>query len=232
MAARFVVENGTGIASVITAGGFVSGLTYEIVTIGTTDFTTVGATANTVGLEFVASGVGTGTGTASIVTLANSYLSIVDADQYHADIGTPAAKWASLDAAVKEQALRNGTRYLDSKYVRRWKGRRSNKANPLDWPRSGVVDADSHTVASNELPRQLEEACAEVALRSGDTTQNPTGLTPDITQEGVVTLKREKLEGVGEEETEWDGGFSPYVTFTVVERILRDIVESTQGAIR
>lgn len=51
---------------VITAGSFVVGRTYTIVTSGTTDFVSEqGASANTVGTEFVATAVGSGTGTAS-----------------------------------------------------------------------------------------------------------------------------------------------------------------------
>ena len=51
-------------SSVITAGSFVVGNAYKIVTVGTTDFTLIGAVSNTVGLIFTATGVGTGTGTA------------------------------------------------------------------------------------------------------------------------------------------------------------------------
>lgn len=47
-----------------TAGSFTTGLTYVITSIGSTDFTLIGAASNTVGLEFVATGAGTGTGTA------------------------------------------------------------------------------------------------------------------------------------------------------------------------
>lgn len=50
-------------ATTLTAGSFVVGTTYKIKTIGTTDYTLIGATANTVGLTFTATGVGTGTGT-------------------------------------------------------------------------------------------------------------------------------------------------------------------------
>jgi len=50
----------------ITAGSFVDKTTYRIQTIGTTDFTLIGASANTVGVEFIATGVGAGTGTARI----------------------------------------------------------------------------------------------------------------------------------------------------------------------
>lgn len=49
----------------VTAGSFVVGDSYEITSIGTTDFTNIGASANTVGVIFTATGVGTGTGTAS-----------------------------------------------------------------------------------------------------------------------------------------------------------------------
>ena len=50
-----------------TAGAFVVGATYEIMTVGTTDFTLVGAASSTVGVEFVATGVGAGTGTVSVL---------------------------------------------------------------------------------------------------------------------------------------------------------------------
>jgi hypothetical protein len=48
-----------------TAGAFHVGTSYTIATVGTTDFTLIGAASNTVGVVFTASGVGTGTGTAT-----------------------------------------------------------------------------------------------------------------------------------------------------------------------
>ena len=56
----------TGIAyqNTVTAGSFTIGKTYTIQTVGTTSFTSIGASANTVGITFVATGVGSGTGTA------------------------------------------------------------------------------------------------------------------------------------------------------------------------
>ena len=52
-------------ASNVVAGAFVVGTTYEIMVVGTTDFTLIGAAANTVGLTFTATGVGEGTGLAA-----------------------------------------------------------------------------------------------------------------------------------------------------------------------
>ena len=49
------------------AGSFIVGYDYEITAIGTTDFTTIGAANNIVGTIFTATGAGTGTGTANYV---------------------------------------------------------------------------------------------------------------------------------------------------------------------
>jgi hypothetical protein len=55
-----------GYARPAAAGTFQTGQTYVISSVGTTDFTAVGASSNTVGVTFVATGPGTGTGVARI----------------------------------------------------------------------------------------------------------------------------------------------------------------------
>ena len=57
-----------------TAGAFVIGRKYTILTVGTTSFTSIGASANTIGIAFTATGVGSGTGTVS--TFFNSAASL------------------------------------------------------------------------------------------------------------------------------------------------------------
>ena len=54
----------TGTGSEVTAGSFQVSTEYKIVTVGTTDFTAIGASANTVDTVFTATGAGTGNGTA------------------------------------------------------------------------------------------------------------------------------------------------------------------------
>ena len=54
-----------GTPTLVNAGSFVIGAEYTITSVGTTSFTGIGATANTVGVVFVATGTGTGTGTAT-----------------------------------------------------------------------------------------------------------------------------------------------------------------------
>lgn len=63
---------GTGTVSeynmLVSAGRFVTGVNYQIQSVGTTDFTLIGASSNAVGTVFTATGSGTGTG------LANQYI--------------------------------------------------------------------------------------------------------------------------------------------------------------
>jgi hypothetical protein len=64
-----------------TAGAFTLGRAYTIATIGTTDFTTVGAASNTIGTTFIATAAGAGTGTATSQAVATGVF-----DQSAADI--------------------------------------------------------------------------------------------------------------------------------------------------
>ena len=58
---------------VVNAGSFVTGTSYTIMTLGSTDFTLIGAATNTVGVTFTATGVGSGSGNAqaSVTNYAN-----------------------------------------------------------------------------------------------------------------------------------------------------------------
>jgi hypothetical protein len=53
----------------VTAGSFVVGVEYQILVAGTTNFTLIGSASNAAGTNFIASGVGTGDGTAYQYTL-------------------------------------------------------------------------------------------------------------------------------------------------------------------
>ncbi len=150
---------------------------------------------------------------------ANSYATIAVADQYHFDIGTTAALWEDLTDPQKQQGLRHGTRYLDQHYGRTWKGRRTDRVNPLDWPRIDVLDDDGYDIESNVMPQGLLDAVSEGALRSTTATLNP-----DLEGEGTITLKREQVDGL-HEETEYAGGLNQYITYTVIDDLLHDLVE-------
>ena len=86
--------------STVTAGSFTIGQLYTIVSVGTTNFTTIGAATNTVGTVFYATGTGTGTGTAQVtyyITEVNSGTSTISISgvspevNYTLATGTPGA---------------------------------------------------------------------------------------------------------------------------------------------
>ena len=79
----------------VTAGSFVEGRRYQILTLGDTNFTAgagdpnpIGAPANAVGVEFVALGAGTGTGTALPLYRGEAHQSCDDSDDNDLNIRT------------------------------------------------------------------------------------------------------------------------------------------------
>jgi hypothetical protein len=67
-------QSGLLVGDEIVATAIVSGVNYTIQTLGTTDFTLIGASSNTVGTTFTATGAGTGTGTASANANYNTFV--------------------------------------------------------------------------------------------------------------------------------------------------------------
>jgi len=80
---------------VVKAGAFIPGNRYAILSIGNTDFTSIGASLNEVGVEFVATGSGTGTGTAAIPSgesvIADGYGTGIAVGNNNILIGAPEA---------------------------------------------------------------------------------------------------------------------------------------------
>ena len=74
---------GNSVEVTTTAGAFVAGSIYVIASIGSTDYTLIGATSNTLGLQFTATGAGAGTGTA--YAIYNCVLANVSGGTFVAD---------------------------------------------------------------------------------------------------------------------------------------------------
>ena len=90
------------------AGSFVTGNSYTIQFIGTTDFTLIGASANTIGVTFTATGPGTGTG------IAGPNAQMYWQDQYIAFDATDRTKVISLtDGSGNVQTKVAGNLYIN-----------------------------------------------------------------------------------------------------------------------
>jgi hypothetical protein len=88
------------IGAAVTAGAFVVGQAYQIISAGNTSFTAIGAESNTVGAYFVATGAGTGTGTAGPINTGDAAVSALAALLGGDPAGTAAAAVAAHIAAA------------------------------------------------------------------------------------------------------------------------------------
>jgi Putative DnaT-like ssDNA binding protein len=127
---------------------------------------------------------------------AEAYVSVAAADARMTSFGNDT--WATLTTAEREEAIRRSTTHMVQAYRGRWAGQRVNSTQALDWPRWGV-EVDGFYVASDSVPADIANACADLAFKAaaGD-------LAPDLTR-GVVRKK------VGPLETEYDRN-SPQAT--------------------
>ena len=94
----------------LAAGLFVIGNVYKILTVGTTNFTLIGAASNTVGTIFTATGIGTGTGTAmgGIIPQQTYYVkTIVDGNEFTISTTLGGAIFALINSAGGAVAITN-----------------------------------------------------------------------------------------------------------------------------
>lgn len=155
-----------------------------------------------------------GTGLAS----ADALISVAEADAYHTAMANVA--WTGSDAE-KESAIRRASAYLSNSY--RWQGYRLNgRDQALAWPRTGVMDAEGYGIGSNEIPVEIRNACAEIALRE---LVSPGSLTPDVNPSEKV--KREK---VGALEVEYENARLDDDANRPVLLIVRDMISQFLAA--
>ena len=148
---------------------------------------------------------------------ANSYLSVSDADDYHAGRGNTEWDKAANTDALKEDALVRATDYINKRFGTKFRGCRRTKAQPLPWPRNTAFDDDNYEFA--DVPVQLEQAVAEYAQRAMVLHElTPDPLSPVQSQSHVEGATAQSTaptgsvaqfkESVGpiEEETTYDKG--------------------------
>ena len=101
--------------------------------------------------------------TGAIVSGAESYASVADADAYFTARAN--AAWAALSSTAKEAALRQACDYIEAVYGLRWAGDRVSDTQPLSWPRSGVY-VDGVEIVDTALPAGLVRANIELAVKA------------------------------------------------------------------
>jgi hypothetical protein len=111
------------------------------------------------------------------------YGTVAGADAYHTARGNTA--WTGSNA-LKEAALTRASQYVDGRSRRRFPSGRwmslfvgtkaGERAQELEWPRTGAVDYNGHAVDPLVVPLEVQHATYEAALRE---LVAPGSLTPD-----------------------------------------------------
>jgi len=157
---------------------------------------------------------------------ANSYASVADADQYHENNGNPTA-WSGATAAVKQNALREGTRILDNWYRLRWKGRRLSRDQALLWPRAYVEDEDRFAVDSDIVPIIVADVTAYMGL------QIVNGDDPLAGQDNPGAVKSESVQvGSIRKSTVYTGGNPPRKRYPEVTKRLAGLLTASDLVLR
>ncbi len=128
-------------------------------------------------------------------TTSDSYVSVSDADAYHAT-HLYSSTWTAATEPNKEIALKMATRILDEKVD--WSGSRATSTQALAWGRTGVTD-DGQTVVSTIVPQAIKNATAEFAktLLAGDTTGDAQGKGLESLEVGSIKLNFDKTDTAG-----------------------------------
>lgn len=123
------------------------------------------------------------------------YGTTAGADTYHAARGNDA--WALLSEPAKAAALQRGTDYVDGRCrwqlpSGRWESmfpgeKVGGRAQEREWPRIGAVDYAGNAIDSSEVPREVDHATYEAALREGAA---PGSLSPDFVPSAQVTKEK------------------------------------------
>jgi hypothetical protein len=91
---------------------------------------------------------------------ANSYVSLVEADSYHAT--RLFSTWDTLSVNTQQIAVIQATRLLDSMYE--WAGYPTSAEQALLWPRTGPEGFNEwNYVGALEIPDRLKDAVSEFA---------------------------------------------------------------------
>ena len=147
------------------------------------------------------------------IATANGYVSQAFVDTHHADRNNTV--WVDFTAPERDAAIIRATDYIDKRFGRRFVGIRRGKEQGLEWPRLDAFDYDGFLLTSvDAIPRQLQKACAEYALRAalcGVLSPDPLPPVPKQSMEtgaaardtdvvtGEVIRKRDKVGPLEEE---------------------------------
>lgn len=145
---------------------------------------------------------------------ANSYLSVDDANTYCSDRGLT---FAASPTTLGEEALVRATAALDAMYRGRFPGYRTNgRSQSLEWPRTAAYDAEWNPIDNDEIPVEVKNAVAEMAVRE---LEAPGSMMPDLERGGQVRRLK-----AGSVEVEYGSNSTATTTFQLIDGIMAPLL--------
>jgi hypothetical protein len=180
---------------------------------------------------------------------ANAYIDVTYFEKYMDSRGIP---YANSPIEPIQQAIVKATDYLDQRYrfkgvkliqmlgdpgmsldigfITPWLTPQifgsvpyltpATSSQPTEWPRQGVVDYSGDTI--NGIPRQIKQACAELASRALSGTNLQPDYDPNVVAGGAVVASYSVEVGPIKESTSYDTklGLGFFAPFPQVDRML------------
>lgn len=146
----------------------------------------------------------------SVVTGANSYVTLAEAQAY-------AVARGSTSASITEVKLISAMDYLESLRAD-YQGSKISGDQVLQWPRTGVV-VDDFAIGDDEIPSCLKAAQCQLAMDASVVSLLPTGDRREVTSESYAKGVVAKTYATGL-------GGSPKPRLTAAEALLAPLLKS------
>ena len=152
------------------------------------------------------------------VTGANIHVDTTDVDLFCTNRNLTA--WADVTEELKKAAILRAMDWIES---RNFKGIKTNRDNPLKWPRYEVYSEDAYLLDSEVIPNNLKFAVDKAAYEE---SQSAGILQVNLTSDDFA--RRVKVGSI-----EVERSYSHYkTTFQQIESYLSDLVESGTQLVR
>jgi hypothetical protein len=126
------------------------------------------------------------------LSTANSYLTVLEAEDILCVNPTAYATWTALTPTEKDTYLVWASGYIDD-YVD-WNGYKTVEDSGLRWPRCGVYNRDGILIGENDIPPQLKQAVAEIAVFLVNSSAAASGGQSSNLPEGIKRVKADVVE--------------------------------------
>jgi len=151
------------------------------------------------------------------------YGSVSAADTYFSDRGV--TTWTGTDA-VKGEALLRGSIYIDNMFRTQFPGWPADDRNQeREWPRDDAFDIYGNYIENDEVPREVEWATYEAALRE---LVDAGSLQPDY--DPASQNKREKVDVIEVEKAAPYGPQSVIPIVNIIRGILAPVLTGSVGS--